>query len=149
MSSLTTTLNSQKVAPLNRLWWVALVAAGASALGNLLLFFIAAGLGVSFLMPLEPGSSELAPLPAVIVVVASALPAIFATILYALLGKFVRRPILIFWIISAVVLVLSFGLPIFNLPATVDTPTVIALELMHIVSAATIVGVLTGLGRKT
>jgi hypothetical protein len=64
------------------------------------------------------------------------------------LGKFLSRPILAFWIISAVFLALSFSLPIVNLPATVDGPTIFALEVMHVIAAAAIVGVLTFLGRE-
>ena len=49
---------------------------------------------------------------------------------------------------SAVFLVLSFLLPLVNLPATVDGPTIFALEMMHVIAAVAIVGVLTFLGRE-
>lgn len=148
MSAITTSSQAQKVAPISKLWWVGLVAAGASALGNVVFFFISRGLGVSYLMPLEPGSTELATLPVMIVIVASLVPAVAATILYTILGKFLSRPILIFRIISAVALVLTFVMPIVNLPATVDGSTIFALEVMHVISAVAIVGVLTSLGRE-
>ena len=147
MSATTTSVQPQKVSPLSKLWWVGLVAAGAAALGNLIFYFISRGLGVSYLMPVEPGSTELAPLPAGIVIFASIVPAVAATFLYAILGKLVSRPVTVFWIISAIVLLLSMALPFVNLPDTVDSATVFALEVMHVIAAAAIVGVLTTLGR--
>jgi hypothetical protein len=148
MSATTTSIQTQKVAPISKLWWVGLVAAGTAALGNVVFYLISRGLGVSYLMPVEPGSSELAILPVGVVIFASAVPAVVATILYAILGKFLARPITVFWIISAVVLLLSMALPLVNLPATVDNATVFALEVMHVIAAVATVGVLTTLGRE-
>ena len=147
MSAITNSIQLQKVVPLSKLWWVGVVAAGASALGNLLFFLISRGMGVAYMMPATPGSTELAPLAIGVLIFSSVFPAVVATILYAILGKLLSKPVTIFWIISAVVLVLSFAMP-FTLPDGVDGPTTISLEVMHVISAAAIVGVLTTLGRE-
>ena len=81
------------------------------------------------------------------IIVFSAVPAVGATILLAILSKVVSRPMRVFWVISVVVFVLSFVLPI-GLPSSVATSTRIGLPLMHVIAAAVIVGVLTTLGRQ-
>ena len=86
-------------------------------------------------------------LPATMVIIASAVPAVGATILLAILGKFLAQPIRIFWIISVLFLAISFAGP-FTLPATVALLTKIGLALMHVVAGAAIVGILTTLGRE-
>ena len=73
-------------------------------------------------------------------------PAIGATILLAVLGKFLSRPFRVFWIISVVAFLVSYMLPL-TLPAGVVTSTKIGLGLMHISAAVVIVGVLTRQGR--
>jgi hypothetical protein len=69
---------------------------------------------------------------------------------YALLGRFTRRPIRLFWMSSVAVLALySFGpiaaaqAPYMEGAARFNTATIIATELMHIVSGAFIVSLLT------
>lgn len=138
---------TERVVPVSKLWWVALVAAAGSALANLIFWLITRAVGISYVIPLGGPGSPLEPLPAAPVIIASALPALVAAVLLALLGRFVARPVRIFWIISIVFLVLSFAMP-FTLPAEVAFSTKIALNVMHVISGAVIVGVLTTLGRE-
>ena len=92
-------------------------------------------------------SGPLRALPAALIIIFNVVPAIGATILLAILGKVLSRPIRVFWIISAVVFVLSFVLPL-GLPSSVASSTRIGLSVMHPTAGAVIVGVLTTLGRQ-
>jgi hypothetical protein len=140
-----TNLSQTKRIVFGRLWWVGPLAAAAAAVANVIVFMIEKNLfGLEFIMPLQPGA-EAAPLTVVPVIVTSVIPAIAATILFAVLGRFTRRPILIFQIIALLFLIVSFGGPL-NLP--VDAATKAGLGVMHIGAWAAIVGVLTTLGRK-
>jgi hypothetical protein len=78
------------------------------------------------------------------VVVATTLPAFAAALLVWLLGRFTPRPWTIFYVISAVFLLLSFGGPA-GLP--IELGGILALNLMHVIAAAAIVGGLTWRGR--
>ena len=74
-------------------------------------------------------------------------PAIVAVLLYAALLRFSRRPVLVFNIISAVVLVVT-TIPDFTYIPTVPGATfgqTAILVLTHVVAAAVIVGMLTRL----
>ncbi len=139
------TLNKQQIAPISKLWWVGIVAGVVSAVGNLIFFFITSVAGISYMIPIE-NPDVLEPLPATVVAIASFVPAIGATILFALLGRFLSQGVRIFTIISIVFLVLSFAMP-FTLPAAVPMATKIALNVMHVISGVAIVGVLLKLGK--
>ena len=143
----TKTTEGTQVAPISKLWWVGLAAAVASALGNVIVYGLGALLSVPWFVPAGPGSTELMPLPIFAVILFSAVPAIVATIIYAILGKFLARPILIFWIISIVFLLVSF-FPVITLPENVFLSTRIGLSIMHVVAGGAIVGILTIVGRK-
>jgi hypothetical protein len=65
--------------------------------------------------------------------------------IFAVIGRFTRRPIRIFWGVATVGLLLSF-LPIALAGATGSSAG--TLSLMHVVAAITNVGLLTTLGRK-
>ena len=146
MSTLTASNTKTERISFSRLLWVGPVAAVVAAMANLIVFIIVKNLlGIPLMGPSGPGSTEMAPLPAVAVIIASIVPAIAATILLAVLSKFLARPIRVFWIISVVFLLISFASPL-GLP--VDVATKVTLELMHIVAAVAIVGGLTTLGRK-
>jgi hypothetical protein len=71
--------------------------------------------------------------------------AVGAAVIFAVIGWFTRRPIRAFWGIAAVGLLLSF-LPIAL--AGVTGSSAGALALMHVVAAATNVGLLTALAGK-
>jgi hypothetical protein len=76
---------------------------------------------------------------------ASAAGAIGAAIVFAAVGRFTRRSTFVFWRIAAVGLLLSF-IPIALAGATGSSAGTLA--LMHVVAAATNVGLLTRLGRN-
>ena len=81
----------------------------------------------------------------------TAIPALGATLLYAVLLRFARRPARTFAIIAAVVFVVT-TLPDFTYVPGVPGATVgqtATLVIMHITAAAVIVGLLTGLSRPS
>jgi hypothetical protein len=79
------------------------------------------------------------------VMAASVAGAVGAAVIFAVICRFTRRPVRLFWGIAAVGLLLSF-LPIAL--AGVTGPSAGTLALMHVVAAATNVGLLTALARK-
>ena len=140
----------KQVAPINKLWWVGLVAGAVATIANLVFFWITkSGFGVPYILPLRGPSSPLVNLPETEIILAHVGPAIGATAILAILGKFLSRPFRVFRIISALLLIISFILPLFLLPSGVATSTKIGLMLMHIIAAAIIVGILTRLGRSS
>jgi hypothetical protein len=125
--------------PARRLWLAGLLAAVVAAVANLVVFMIER-MVLGLVLPVPQGAGgELAPLPASMVVGVSVVAAIGATLLLAILRRFVRQPLRWFQIIAALTLLLSFGGP-FWLPA--DVATKVGLGVMHVVAAATIVGIL-------
>lgn len=146
MSAVATSNQSQKIAPLSKLWWVGLVAGVASAVANLIFFFITSAAGVVYMIPLQGPESPLEALPAFAVIMASFVPAIGATVLFFLLGRFLSQGVRIFVIVSVLFLIASFALP-FTLPATVAISAKIALNVMHVISGSVIMGVLLRWGR--
>ena len=115
-----------------------LAGVGAAAI-NAVIYLIASAAGAIPATVLVPGMNL--PVTVVPVVLNSFVPAILAAIFLALLQRFARRPIRLFRIIAAVLLVLSFANP-FTIPGA-PIAMILVLDLMHIVAAATIVGVLT------
>ena len=113
----------------------ALASGGLAAALNLVVYFLARAFGVP-LQVVAPGTTELQALPFFPVIFASLIPAFVAAGLLALLVRFTARPVLIFQVISAVFLVLSFASP---LAMPTDGGTKFALNLMHAVAAAAIV----------
>ena len=139
---------NEQIIPINKLWRVGLIAAAGATFANLVFFWVSKAMfGISYIIPMGGPSGPLEPLPAAIIIVFDVVPAVGATILLALLGKYVARPIRLFWIISGVVFVLSFILPL-TLPSSVAASTKIGLGLMHPIAWLVIAGVLTRLGRE-
>ncbi len=82
-------------------------------------------------------------------IILTLIPAIVATLLYAILLRFARRPARVFAIIAAVVFVVTL-IPDFTYIPTVPGVTggqTAILVLMHVVAAGVIVGMLTRLAR--
>lgn len=148
MSTLTNASSTARgsVAPISKLWWVGLVAAAAAVLVNLAVFALGNLFGLNWVISAGPGSTELMPLPVIAIILATVAPIIGAAIVFALLGKFAPRPILVFWIISIAFLLVSF-IPVISLPVAVPLATRFGLSMMHIVAGAVAVGLLTKLGR--
>ena len=136
-------MQSGQIAPLSKLWRAGLLAAVGATTINLLIFWIGkAVFEIPFLIPFGGPSGPLRPLPVAIIIIFIIVPAIGATLLLALLGKFLNRPIRAFWIISVIAFAISFLLPL-SLPEGVASSTKISLSLMHIPAGALIVGLLT------
>jgi len=133
-----TAIPTERIA-LGRLWWASLLAGIAAIVANVVVYFIASAAGAIPQSVLIPGMNQ--PITVVLVILNSFVPAILAAVLLALLNRFTRRPVRIFRIIAAVLLVLSFANPL-TLPGA-PLAMILALDLMHIVAAAIIVGVLT------
>jgi Family of unknown function (DUF6069) len=128
-----------------RVWRVGLLAAAVAVGGSLLVYGLARAVGVSLVMPLQPGA-EPALLPAGMVILKSVLGAAAGTVAFSLLGRFVTRGVLVFQIVGVVFLLLSFGGPL-SLAAT-GAATKATLLLMHTIAGASIIGLLSGLGRR-
>ena len=148
MNAESNSAQSEQIIPISKLWWVGLVAAAAASIANLIFFWVTKSVfDIPYIIPMGGPSGPLTAMPAALIIVFSTVPAVGATILLAILSKVASRPMRVFWIISVVVFVLSFVLPI-GLPSTVASSTRIGLALMHVIAAAVIVGVLTTLGRQ-
>lgn len=146
MSTLTNSQNRLEGVATRKLWWVALAAGVVAFISNLIVFFVAQNiLGLSLMIPPPSDNTVLEPLSVGLLFVTNIVPAIGATILLAILARFVARPFRVFQIIAAVFLLVSFGGPI-SLP--VETSTIVVLSVMHVVAAVAIVGVLTRLARQ-
>ncbi len=130
----------------NRLLWVGPLSGVVAAVANVIVFVICQSLlSIPFMVPMGSPDAPPTPLPIFAVVMASIIPALGATVLYALLGRFTSRPTLIFLIIAVVFLVVSFWGPL-GLP--IDGATQLALNAMHVVAGVAIAGMLVTLGRQ-
>jgi hypothetical protein len=122
-----------------RLLRAGLLAAVFSAVANALVLVMASALFGTIVVPPDE------PLTFGQVVVASAVGAIAAATVFAIVGQLARRPTRTFLILAGAVLLLSF-LPIFLLGAT--GPSAWTLVLMHIVAAAIVIGLFMTAARK-
>ena len=128
----------------NKLPQAALVGGVFGAFVNVIILNVGRAFGTPFeLMP--PIGLGMEPLPSIVVVLASVVPAIAAAVLLAYLPRFTKRPFTAFWIISAVVLWLSTYGPS-GTPSDSEA-TIMGLNLMHMMSAAAIVGAFSALAR--
>ena len=125
--------------PAGHLLRVGVLAAVLSASANMLVFAIASSLLGTVVIPPD-GVVTFGQ-----VVGASMAGAVGAAAIFAVIGRFTRRPIRIFWGVATVGLLLSF-LPIALAGVTGSSAGTLA--LMHVVAAVTNVGLLTTLGRK-
>ena len=128
--------------------WGRLVPAGALALvvaaaANAVVYLVASSLGA---VPQDVDANGQGPITLPMVVAMSAAGAVAGTLVYALVGRFVRRPVRVFRLVSALALVLSFVGPL-TIPGA-PAAMVGALLLMHVVAAVTVVGLLTTLAAR-
>jgi hypothetical protein len=123
---------------------VALGAIGAALLANILFYYVA-GLFVSY----NPRFPPLATVGGTIVF--TAIPAVVAVVIYALLLRFTRNPERIFTSLAVVVLVVSWIPDLTYIPEVpgASAGQTAVLMLMHLIAAAAIVGVLTKLARAS
>ena len=130
-----------------RVWLFGLLAALAASAANVVLFFLGSALGTLTpdVMIDAPAGPE--PLTPVQVIRNSFLGAVLATVLFAAITRFARRPIRAFRIVAVVVLVLSFAMPVTIRGAPL--PYILTLELMHVIAALIIVSLLTSRARES
>ena len=124
-----------------RLWWVGLLAIIASVAANVLVRLLAV-----VTLDISPDFEPLSGYGTVISL--TAFGVLGAVIVFALLARFARRPILMFKRIAAVALVLSFVPDVLLLVASVPGATAVSvgvLMVMHVVTWAISVGMLTTL----
>ncbi len=133
-------LSARKVAA-GRIWRGAVVGALISIIVSALILFITtATFKHDLIVPNGPDPTVTMPLTVGPIVVIIALAALGASLLLWLLGRFARRPFLIFWIMAGVLFLLSL-VPVFTTPGPAETH--VALLLMHLVTALSLTGALT------
>jgi peptidoglycan/LPS O-acetylase OafA/YrhL len=96
-------------------------------------------------MPQDLIVNDVGPITVGPVMMFSFVPALFAGVLLAVLARFSRRPVRIFLALAAVVFVLML-FPPFSI-AGAPLGMILALELMHVVAAVTIVGIILRFAR--
>jgi hypothetical protein len=121
------------------------IATVAAALGNLVVFYVAAAINGGPLTVPDPSGAGMMPAMVAVPVIFTAVMIIGATLVFALIKRRSAQPVRLFLIVSLVVLILSY-LP-FLLPIGLPTATVIAFALMHIVAAGIAVPILITMGR--
>jgi hypothetical protein len=132
------TMTAERI-PLGRLLRVGVLAAVFSAIANALVLVLSSSLFGPVIIPPDETVTFSQ------VMGASAAGALGAAVVFAAVVRFTRRSIFVFWGIAAVGLLLSF-IPIALAGATGSSAGTLA--LMHVLAAATNVGLLTRLGRK-
>ena len=131
------TMTAERISA-GRLLQVGVLAAVVSAIANALVLALSSLFGPIIIPPDETVTIGH-------VTGASAAGALGAAVVFASVVRFTRRSIFVFWGIAAVGLLLSF-IPIALAGATGSSAGTLA--LMHVLAAATNVGLLTRLGRK-
>ena len=121
-----------------RLVSAGLLAALVAATVNVVVYLVAVAAGAMVRDVVVNGQM---PITLSMVATMSVLGAFAATLVYALVGRFARRPVLVFRIVAALALLLSFGGP-FSI-AGAPAAMIATLLLMHVIAATVIVGVLT------
>ena len=130
-----------------RLPLAALLAAAVAAVACDLLFLLESALGVIDHSVSLPSVVGMGPVSITSVTASAVAGSVGAAIAFAVVGAIGRRPILVFWIVSAVALVLSLAMP-----ATVPGPSTVmrlGLALMHVMTWAVNVAILTTVGRRS
>jgi hypothetical protein len=125
-----------------RLLWIVPLAAVSAAVANAVVYFVASALGA---MPQDFVVQDSGPLTLAPVVLSSLIGAAGAAVIFTLVALLARRPIRTFRIVAAVVLMLSFATPL-TIPGA-PLSVILTLELMHVVAAVIITGMLTTLAR--
>jgi nitrate/nitrite transporter NarK len=132
------TVTSERIRA-GRLLWVGALAALLSASATALVLVLASSLFGPVVIPPDEAITIAQ------VVGASVVGSIGAAAVFAVIGRFTRRRIRIFWGIAAAGLLLSFILIVL---AGATGSSAGTLALMHVVAAVTNVSLLTKLGRK-
>lgn len=120
-----------------------LLAAFVAAIANAVVYLVAVAAGA---MPQDIVVNGQGPITLLMVATMSAFGAVAGTVVYALVGRFARRPVRVFRVVAAVTLVLSFAGP-FTIPGA-PAAMIATLLLMHVFAAAVIVGLLTTMAAR-
>jgi len=125
--------------PTRSLIIVGLLISVTSVLANLLFFALTQALGEKYILPLNENPVQSEPMPILMVILATAIPAILATFLFGFLHKVTPLSVLpTFLSICFTALLISFGGPL-DLPGT-GIQTKILLSSMHVIAAIIIIG---------
>ena len=127
-----------------RLLWVGPLAAVSAAIANAVVYFVASALGA---MPQDFVVEGSGPITLAPVVFSSLIGAAGATVVFTVVALLAQWPIRTFRIVAAVVLVLSFATPL-TIPGA-PLSMILTLELMHVVAAVIITGMLTTLAARS
>ncbi len=131
---------------LNKIVVTGIIATIAAIIGNVLVFYASAALqGEPLLAPDPRGAGQMQAVVIVAPILLTAIGSIGATLVFAIIKRFTRRPVLVFSIVALVVLALSY-LPLL-LPLGLPSATVIAFAIMHLVAAGIVVPVVITMGR--
>lgn len=133
-----TTVRGEGRVAWGRLVLAALLAAFVAAAANAVVYLVAAAAGAMTQGVVVNGRG---PITLPVVAAVSAQGAVAGAVVYALICRFARRPGRVFRVVAVVALVLSLAGP-FTLPGA-PISMILALELMHVVAAAVVVGLLT------
>ena len=124
---------------LRRVWLVGPLAGVIAAMFNIVVYLAVSALGLLPPTLLVPGQEQ--PITLTAVLMASFIASLLAMVVLALLVRFNRRPIRVFWIVGVVFLLLSFAGPL-TIPGITGL-AILALLVMHVVAGLTILIMLT------
>jgi len=142
-------LNERRPAKMQSQLLAILVGTVSAAAANVAYyFFLKEFVGVLFIAPTEGriDPTRISPLPYSDVIIFSLVYCIGASIVFLIIANTVRKPALVFVIISVVVLILSLFLPFFIPTPPVPILTKMSLASMHILGAAVLVTTLVVIG---
>ena len=131
---------------LRRLLWAGPAATGAAILVIGLYYAVSKALGEQYLLPVEGNSSHFSPMSVTAPAIATLAAGLVATVFFALLIRFARKPETVFLSVAVTALLLSFGGPS-SLPG-VTMQTKILLSGMHVLAAVIITGGIILLSRE-
>lgn len=119
---------------LRRLLWAGPLVTLAAALANLTFYYISIALGGQYLLPADEAGTQLAAMPAWLPVLPTLALGLAASLFFALLVRFARRPVTIFLSVAATALLVSFGAPA-GLPEGTPLSTRLLLAGMNLLTA--------------
>jgi Family of unknown function (DUF6069) len=107
-----------------------------AAIINLILYFLGNAINGGPMLVKPPGVTTIQGVPWFMVIIQSVLPGVIAGALYGLLARFTARASTIFLVIAAIIFILFFLNPLL---AAQNATTIVVLEIMHIVVAASVI----------
>ena len=130
-----------------KLTWVIPASVAVATTANVVFYFLVTSiLGWELLFPNEASPPGLSAMPVNDVIIFSVIFSLGAGAVYAAVLAIASRPIGLYIVISAVVLLLSFAMPMSISSPPVEILDKLVLVAMHIIGAVSVVGVLVSLG---